>query len=203
MNWLSGEVTLPTASVARLRRAWRNRHNERIEEAYDFVKRFRSKNPSNSRIRWEYALQMAEHQPSCASPARQIGIAVARSMGGPRAVKWADFKEEYRKRASVQSNAFPMFLDSGQYMGQVYFAGRKMFWVVSSADVFQIDKFMRSSDYRFLVDCVAAVKWHRGTGGGDTRYDVDSHCMSKMNVFGPKGKRYREVLEPAVSVPFD
>ena len=100
-EWASGEVYLPAAELATVKRELRNYHNNLMERAYDALKRFRSANLTSSRTRWDVAIERASDisRPSM-TPALRIAMVVAKSLDRPRAVKWDDFADSSRVMAT-------------------------------------------------------------------------------------------------------
>ncbi len=192
-EWASGEVYLPAAELATVKRELRNYHNNLMERAYDALKRFRSANLTSSRTRWDVAIERASDisRPSM-TPALRIAMVVAKSLDRPRAVKWDDFILPSYSKAAVTETTFPLFSNKGDIVGKVEFHGRTMKWQIFKGN-HAVDTFADSAHSAFLYTCLQKVMWTRGSGGGETYWNESSDVTQVVKRWGSTGRHYKAV----------
>lgn len=188
-EWLVGEVVLPTAELATVKREFRSRHNSIIEDAYDKLKRFRNENLTSSDSKWQAAIALTD-APEQLPASTRIAMIVARALERPRAAKWDDFIENNWGKAGVSENNFPLFDNNGKVIGKVVFKGRMMIWVIPEQN-YIVDMFDDAEDSKFLYKTLAKVNWVRGSGGGETYNNERLSKPEIRDVFGSRGKSYR------------
>lgn len=189
-DWLTGEVILPRSEVAVLRREFRKMHDELIEEAYVFLKRFRHQNPTPSRLRWNYLVDSALAAPENKTPPRQLALRVAKDMGSPRASKRSDFVGNYHGKAKVTTDVFPVYDNSGELVGEIQFSARKLTWTAPEG-VNAVARFRNAQQGKHIYFVVNSIDWHRGTGGGETVYNNRFEEAVISDTYGSRGNRYR------------
>lgn len=200
VEWVHGEVVLPRSDVAQFRRAVRRIQDGTVDKAYDFLKKFRHANPTNSSLRWDMAIESCRTLPAYATPHHQLAFDVAELMGGPRAVKWDDFDTNgsYLNRPKVGTNVFLIRDKKGSPIGELVFYSRRLVWVVPPVENAH-DRLDSSPMYKLIMSQLNSTMWHRGTGGGETRCTVSGQAVVTER-HGSKGRSYRAFQHSPVLV---
>lgn len=197
-----GEVLLPAAAVADVKKSLRDTHNAHVDKVYDHAKRFWKHHGTQSRDKyrdavdaytqslepsrstWGWKAGTAEQGEALSKSVREVLRDVERNTrgGNLRGVTWDDMDQAGLGKKTNRDTRFSTFNDG---LAGIEIDGRTVKWHTDE-DRRAVERFHTDPMGRSLRRALNDVTWTRGTGGV-SRTDDENAAESRQQYGGSVG----------------
>lgn len=189
--YICGEVKIPTNDLATVRRHYRTLHNKFNEKIYRQAKGFRKKYYTRSEKKWAKSLENGLNN----ALRQKIGSAIValqfyKKLDSNQSIKRTDFDNTPYGFKSVQDDEFPIFSNTGEVIGRIWFEDRVLKWYVPGEN---IEEYLETVQSAFIHKVFNTITWVRNNGGGETLYVEGMEKPETTKTYGPEGKKYEAV----------